>query len=439
MVLDQVKHRYMLETPVLASSHYSISPLAVACIVFTGFRLTTLGVDLIGVMHNLAGRVNQQVTPPLYVSSTVPTRRQPLNFAYAFALSANPSESSSDKMPVNKGGTSETARDARFKKSNFSFREYNKVKPEQIKKLDTNFLIWFIGFLEGDRSFSARDSNKVVATSFRFKPVSQRGEFEITQSSENRPLLFKIRSNLGFGRVFDFEKEGRSYSRFYTSEQKNIIRLLFLLNGNLVLERRREQFKDWLLHLKTAWNLDIVHKESQSTVSLTDPWLSGFADADAGFYTNVKTNFCGDSRPSGGHYVRFACKFYITQKGEKHVLEEIARLVGANNKIYTLTNGKTVTQYYRVEIYKKECVEKLVQYFSSFPLKGIRRIDCLRWARVFAYKMQKRSSNLVGAEKLARLLENLQDPGEDILLKDYINAFTPEEWEVLESMPRRHV
>ena len=426
----------MLETPVLSSSHYSIIIPIVAFL--TGTKLPALVVYLMGVMDNLAGRVNQQVTPLLSHSSLGPSKGPALNFAYAYACSASPSNSPGDVTSVNpNGGTSETARDALLKRSNFSFTDYNNVKPSHIQELDTDFLTWFIGFLEGDGSFGARDSNKYVGTKFNFEPVAQRGEFEITQVRENRPLLMKIRTKLGFGRVFDFEKEGRLYSRFYTSERTNIIRLLTLLNGNLVLDKRREQFKQWFSHLKGAWNLAIEHKESTSTVSLDDAWLAGFSDADAGFHTNVKTNFRGDPRPSGGHYVNFFVKFYITQKGEKHILEKIANLVGAPNKLYTVTNGKTKVKYNRVEIYQLSCVELLIKYFSRFPLRGIRRIACLRWARVFGYKTQPRAASSVGAEKLARLLTNLQYPGEDTLVKDFVDNFSFDEWMLFQTMPRK--
>ena len=429
MVLDQVKHRYMLETPVLSSSHYLNIPLTAALLFLIGYRFTAWG--LLGVMHNLVGRVNQQVTSLLNNNSLGH------NYSYALSCSGNASGTQNSSQLFNTGGTSETTRDARFKKSNFDFRDYNKVKPSHIKELDPDFLSWFIGFLEGDGSFAARDANKVVGTSFRFEPVAQRGEFEITQVEANRPLLMKIRTTLGFGQVFSYTKNGREYCRFYTSSRENIIRLMVLINGNLVLEKRREQFKQWFNALKKAWNLDLVHKESSNTVSLDNAWLSGFTDADGGFHTNVKTNFRGDKKPSGGHYVRYVLKFYITQAGEVVTLKGIADLVGAANKLYKLTNGKSKTLYDRVEIAQDECIDKLIQYFTRFPLKGLRRIACLRWARVNAYRKQGLTVCAVGAEKLARLLENLQDPGEDVSVADFMNSFTPGELEVIKDLPRR--
>jgi hypothetical protein len=52
-----------------------------------------------------------------------------------------------------KEGTSETIREAIFKNSNFDFTDFQKNKPIHIKNYDNDFLIWFIGFFEGDGSF----------------------------------------------------------------------------------------------------------------------------------------------------------------------------------------------------------------------------------------------------------------------------------------------
>jgi hypothetical protein len=400
-------------------------------------------------MHNLVGRVNQQVTRILN-SIYCTIGGEELHFSYCFALSANPSMDSHGgrqrpgvssvhtEPPLREvsRGTSETTRDATLKKPKFRFRDYKKVQADHITGLDRNFLTWLVGFIEGDGSFMARDANVKVGSTFSFDPVAQRGEFEIVQSIENLPLLMKIRTKVGFGRVTTFEKGGLKYCRWYTSERANIIRLIVLLNGNLVLEKRREQFHEWFHHLKAAWGLDyLVYKESTCVVSLEDAWLSGFSDADAGFATNATRNFRGDKRPKGVYYYRFLPKFYITQKGELGVLTRIQELLGATNKMYTVTNGQSPTKYNRMEVHSEESINKAIAYFARFPLKGQRRIDAFRWARVQGYKTLRKSVDEASAETLANLVYELPDPGEHVSLDQYAKTFTPQEVAIFERLP----
>ncbi len=430
LVLDQVKLRYMLETLVLIYRILYVSNFQNRIINFYSkmykfnyliHQLFSHSLNkflnkffikkkLLGVMENLLDRVNQPVT----------------------------TQKASTKS-LKQVGTSETIREAVLKISNFDFTDYNRHKPEHIKTIDPCFLIWLIGFIEGDGSFWVRDTT--IGTSFIFDSQTKRAEFEITQHIDNIKLLKRIRTKLGFGRVITFEKNGFTYCRWYTSERKNITRLIYLLNGNLILEKRRNQFLQWLEEIKNAWYLKIERKPFQCNVSLKHSWLSGFSDADAGFYTNAKNNFKGDVRPKGGYYVKYVTKYYITQRDEIYLLTEIKNLVGSNNQINTVTNGKTTLRYNRLEVHSSESTDLLIKYFTLFPLKGIRKIDLLRWARVHAYKNRHVVTTEAAAEKLARLLFNLQEPStEEFDLLSAANDFSDEEKTIFMNLPlnQRH-
>jgi hypothetical protein len=188
-------------------------------------------------MKNLLGRVNQPVTTQITKASIPDNNFNPL------------------KQEV---GTSETTREAVSNFSTFNFNDYDLHKPTHIKKIDNCFLTWFIGFIEGDGSFWTRNTN--VSSKFIFDQQTKRAEFEITQHVNNIKLLNSIRSKLGFSRVTTYEKNGFKYCRWYTSKRKNIIKLIYLLNGNLLLEKRQNQFKKWLNELNKAWDLKIPIK-----------------------------------------------------------------------------------------------------------------------------------------------------------------------------------
>jgi hypothetical protein len=301
------------------------------------------------------------------------------------------------------------------------------VKAKHIKNIDSSFLIWFIGFVEGDGSFWTRDAN--VGTQFKFNKKTKRAEFEICQKIENIQLLNHIRTKLGFGKVSTFEKNGFSYCRFYTSQRQNIVRLIFLFNGNLILNKRREQFLNWLKELNLFWELGIEAKPFHLQISLKNGWLSGFSDADAGFYTNVKTNFRGAKKPQGGYYVKFVTKFYITQKDEQGALQQILDLFESTKKIAKVTNGKTSVLYNRIEVQDAESSEKIFSYFLLFPLKSNRKIDYCRWVRVHSYKNMHKVVTEKAATKLVRLLLSIEEPSH-VEIENINSAFSLSEEEI---------
>jgi hypothetical protein len=366
---------------------------------------------MFGRMKNLFERVNQQVT----------------------------------SFNLKKEGTSETIREAIscfffFQKKNknnshFDFTDYASVKPKHIKNIESFFLIWFIGFVEGDGSFWTRDGN--VGTQFKVNKKTKRAEFEICQKIENIQLLKHIRTRLGFGKVSTFEKNGFSYCRFYTSERQNIIRLIFLFNGNLILNKRREQFLNWLKELNLFWELGIEAKPFHLQISLKNGWLSGFSDADAGFYTNVKTNFRGSQKPQGGYYVKFVTKFYITQKDEQSALQQILDLFESTKKIEKVTNGKTSVLYNRIEIQDAESSEKIFSYFQLFPLKSNRKIDYSRWVRVHSYKNMHVVVTEKAATKLVRLLLSIEEPSHvEIEKTNSAFSLSEEEISIFQNLPK---
>lgn len=372
----------------------------------------------LGIRENLSGRINQQVT------------------AAAFFKDKEPAFSCEEEN----AGTSETTREASMPKAFlFNFSDINKSKPAHIKAIDTAFLVWLIGFIEGDGSSGFREGKSDEMLGFDKK--TGRGYFEITQSIENIKLIYSIRTKLGFGRVLIFKKPetGKEYCRWYTSHRHNILWLVSFLNGNLVLEKRRQQFEAWLNNINTYWKLTIPLKPCYVQVSLENGWLAGFSDADGGFYTNVKTDFQRGKKKDGSPYYSCFTKFYITQKGELNTLTTLQTLVSATNVISQHTNGTSNTKYNRMEICKSECTALLIQYFSRFPLKGSRKIDCLRWARVHAYKQYHVSITEKAAKKLAKLILSLQEPsnvnGLDFpSLKELATNFSPEETEIFCSL-----
>jgi hypothetical protein len=423
LVLDQVKLRYMLEQLAkvfkLKQAFFRFSKTKISVLIFKLFmkffeqinvlKSHALNIyQIFEVMKNLFERVDQQVILLFNLTQIYSVKEE---------------------------DTSETTREAMLQQNfNFDFTDYNAHKPSHIKNLDENFLTWFIGFVEGDGSFwtrftSANAEYSHCSSSFQANATNKRVEFEITQHEKNIRVLYYIRTKLGFGRVITYQKDGQTYGRWFTSKKENILRLVYLLNGNLILEKRREQFKEWVKEINLMWNLTLPIKNSTLKVSFQNAWFAGFVEADGGFYTNVLQNFKYGKRPKGGYYVKFKTVFYITQLGELEFLEDIQALVGCTTKIGTVTNGRTKVLYNRLTITPSNCINLLLNYFTKFPLKGSKNIDLLRFARIHGYKQMQRVVTEKAAERLAKLILSLQDPNysNSIDLETFSTAFSEKE------------
>nr|ALO21113.1 putative LAGLIDADG homing endonuclease [Carteria crucifera] len=434
--MDHVKLRYMLEQPILSWGPY----------------LTHLG-QRVGVRKNLQARVNQQETRNFFSSKqkSIPCFSQ-------------------NKESL---GSSETIREA-HSLARPDFSAFKKSLPEhKAQKIDDSFLYWFIGFIEGDGSFITSERKKRIPDSpkaepdpdadaqhahkdkdqeqrkavkkaevksliadathkqtnnnsaivkWSFNPSSYRADFQIVQ--KNPQVLYYLKKQLGFGRVVSFERDYNSlkgglmhmtkkkYWKWFTSKREHIKSLILLMNGNLVLEKRRKLFENWLTVINKSWYADspIPLKPWVNNVSLENDWLAGFTDADVGFTTNAGNNFKQGHHPDGRQRYGFNLRFYITQDGELEVLNQIKKLVGATNKISDLRNATALQKKYnRLEIAKASCREILIQYFSTHPLRTQKNIDFQRWKRVHYYQQRQLPLSKKSAAKLARLINHLDE------------------------------
>lgn len=303
-------------------------------------------------------------------------------------------------------GSSETTREA----LDFHFSEYTKVKPSHIQKIDIAFLEWFIGFVEGDGSF-------IVGTSTGKK----RKTISFCINQKDSKLMYKIKKKLGFGIVTTFVQNNETYHRYAVYTIQNIIRLIHLFNGNLLLNKVNTRFKLWLNEFNTLYSdsvtlsthIPILHQSCQSTLSLNSAWLSGFTDAEGGFYasltkqTNLKLQY------------RLRMKFYITQKYELEVLKNIVKLIHQNSNQSNDTSFDSVRyisnfklDFYRLEISTHAYVLRTIAYFEKYQLQGKKHIVFNRWKRIYLNKdiLKKQASSSEKAfTRFKRLVSSVQN------------------------------
>nr|YP_010835628.1 hypothetical protein NQY40_pgp015 [Ulva meridionalis]WFS80096.1 hypothetical protein [Ulva meridionalis] len=311
-------------------------------------------------------------------------------------------------------GSSETIREA----LNFNFIDYYNKQPKHIKNIDELFLQWFIGFSEADGSF-------IILKNFKIPRLC----FSITQ--KNSKVLFKIKKNLGFGKIKKFYQNGEYYYKFSVYKLENIERLIYIFNGNIVLTKVYTRFYNWVIQYNILCNHSLIiktinFKKIKVCFNLNSAWFAGFIEGDGGFYASLTKN----SKYKLNYRLRM--KFYITQKYELELLENVIQLIhkkyleskyyksNLNNSKYLeiedvkpskyITHLKSFT--YRLEISTEKYILIILQYLNKYPLQGEKNIVFLRWKRIFLNKNTlknaalKSNKSFIRFKKLVKSIKN---------------------------------
>lgn len=221
------------------------------------------------------------------------------------------------------------------------------------KYIDSKWLVWFIGFTEGDGGLHVYNGSFV---------------FGITQSEES--ILQEIKSVLGFGKVY-FDPSVNSF-RYRVTNKSEILILAVLFNGRLATKNKIEQLRKWIECLNknsSPGGEVIVHNPNPFRPRLNDAWLSGFTDAEGCFYVSVvKQKAKIEAVDSEGGvvekvYSRVRIRFNLDQK-EEFILLHIKKLFGVGS--VNTTSDPGVFKYSNGS-FKGNSVT--VDYFKSFPLK----------------------------------------------------------------------
>lgn len=280
------------------------------------------------------------------------------------------------KSDVTYLGSSETIRE-----TSFNFIEYNESKVLHKKKINNTFLEWFIGFSEGDGSFI--ESNNRL--------------FFIINQKEIK-ILYYIRKNLGFGKVSMYD----GYGRYIVADRKNIDRLIYIFNGNLLLNKTNNRFQNWLNIRNTYSSTKITYKGSKPLQSIDfneSSWLTGFIDAE-GCYSASRKN---DKRYKVGFKV--CLRFIIDQKDEKELLEKIQSFFGFGY----IEKRNTVEGMYRVVFSGRKSILKCISYLQKYPLQSIKKVSYLRFVSIYNILINNKLSSLTkkALKRLERLIKNL--------------------------------
>ncbi len=252
-----------------------------------------------------------------------------------------------------------------------NFQEYEKVMVLHYDKILKRDLEWLIGFVEGDGSFIVSGEGDKC-----------RHFFIINQKSVK--VLYKVRKILGFGKVSNYG----SYFRYIVADRVGVKRLLYLFNGNLILNKTNIRFQYWLESFNYRYKELLIFKgRFQPKSFMYNGWLSGFIEAEGCFYA-VLRNIRFKS-------LRLSC--FLDQKEERDTLI----LISEEFSGYCIKR-KEIEAMFRVSLESKVAQGKLISYLNKYKLKGDKRISFLRWRRLVQMDL-----TLISKDRLKNLVRNI--------------------------------
>lgn len=243
--------------------------------------------------------------------------------------------------------------------------------------LNSTFKYWFIGFTEGDGSFIVNKNGYL--------------EFKVTQSSIDAQILFYIKKELGFGSVRVQDKNNKTH-HFRVRDQKGILKLIHIFNGNLLTERKNNQFKLWLEAFNKAYKMDIQLIQNDNNPTLDNAWLSGFSDSEGCFTVSVIKR--------SESYNQVQVRYILSQKNELELMTKIAALFDGR-----VTYLKSYDGYNMTVNLSKLC--KVISYFNIYSLKTKKYIDYFNWLKVYKLVVNKDHFNEDGLNRVKDLMNKI--------------------------------
>ena len=294
----------------------------------------------------------------------------PNTLIYSSLMSLSTPSAYSDFSPQDPDEPEELSLDPN---KNYNFDQFNKQYEIHFskKRPEIQFLIWLIGFTEGDGSFVIAKTRNSL-------------QFVITQSSEDVEILNYIQTNLGFGKVI---KQGSRTSRYIVQDLNHLYLILLLFNGNIILPSRKDRFKAFLevynqkvLKGKIKGLQTIKYQISNILPSLNNSWLTGFTDAEGCF----TVSFLQGSNA-------FRIRYIVSQKGEINlpILSQIILLFKAG----AIEAHSQKSNYSYILSGEKSCYS-IYDYFHNFPLKSKKAHSFKLWKEIHLAISQKKHLKL---------------------------------------------
>lgn len=257
------------------------------------------------------------------------------------------------------------------------------------------FSYYFTGLVEGDGTI-------VTPKTLRSpKGVLNYPAIQIVFHLKDLPLALLVQKELGVGSLS--RKKGVDAYILTINSYEGVLLVISLINGNMRTPKIHSlnALIDFLKKTKGT----SIEKHPVSIESLdSNPWLSGFIEADASF--QVRTTL-------SGKYPKLECKLEISQRREDHkgydnldFLSYIAEFL--ETEVKKIRSDKPKPEY-RVRTTNLKGNIKAKNYLLQFPLFGTKHLDSLDWMEVVDMFDRKEHNTNEGKEKIVKIKSGMNN------------------------------
>lgn len=259
--------------------------------------------------------------------------------------------------------------------NNFNLDEFH-LRYNKNKNISNDWLIWFIGFFEGDGHISVNTSTNQL-------------QLIITQKEMN--ILQEIKDILGMGNIKYFPPKTcnnkNGFYRLIIWDRNDVLTLFHLFNGNLVLKLKIKQLEHLSQILEKRGEKFIFINKSNK-ITLQDAWLSGFTDAEGCFNIRLKTPLNINFR-------------YILDQNDEDALKHIQNLfktgkIVLKSKSSNVEFKTPIKNTYRYTIAKNGDTPLVLNYFDMYPLKTFKLRDFIAWKTIYLIKEMGLNKSISG-------------------------------------------
>ena len=269
------------------------------------------------------------------------------------------------------------------------------------------FISYLTGLIEGDGTIIVPKTIRSPKGKLNYPSI------QIVFHLKDLPLALLIQKNLGCGSLI--QKKGLNAYVLFINEQKGILNLVNLLNGNMKTPKIFSLYKliDWLNNKNYNLNKFPLNTDSLNK----DAWLSGFIESDGHF--SIRTTMTGK-------YPKIECKFELSQRQKDHLgysnelfLANIAKFLNVSLKN---TRENTPHPQYRLRTMSLKTNFLIVNYLNEYPLFGSKFLDYNDWKEILNLFNPKFNYSQDNIDKVLDLKSNLNDK-RTVFIWNHLNRF----------------
>lgn len=276
-------------------------------------------------------------------------------------------------------------------------------------QMNYKFISYLTGLIEGDGSIIVPKTERSCKGKLNYPSI------QIVFHLKDLPLALLIQKNLGYGSLI--RKKGLNGYTLYINDQKGILNLVNLLNGNMKTPKIYSLYKliDWLNNKNPNLNLTKLPLNTNSLSN--DAWLSGMIESDGHF--SVRTTM-------KSKYPKIECKFELSQRKIDHLgytnelfLANIANFL----KVYLKSiRENTPHPQYRLRTMSLETNLILVNYLNEYPLFGSKYLDYSNWKEILNLFNPKFNYSQDNIDKVLNIKSEMNDR-RTIFTWNHLNKF----------------